>query len=276
MQAIKSGIELPSPFPNRRSVANLQQLNKIFLLRSQCFPYFFCGFCLSGLLVVVRIDPQPHVHRAVSSQVLDFFDIQSGLKHTGDVGVAEDMCGDMCIRKFCADVPPHTFVRRLCHGFAVFHGEHEFGMGFALLFFQPERKFLRHGDIPASCFRFEVIADYGCLFLDDGIVADMDGFFLEINVFPHQTEDLASTHPGVEGNQQEGSSPDVFDLFQKQTAFLRGQGSLFFCPFAASFQHTAHRRLGDEAIFHSHCENAAQMNQDLRLQGNCFFPQGLP
>ena len=44
----------------------------------------------------MSIDPQRHVHRAVSRQVLDFLDVQTGLEHAGYMRVPQDVGGDKC------------------------------------------------------------------------------------------------------------------------------------------------------------------------------------
>lgn len=40
------------------------------------------------------IDPQRHIYRAVSGQVLDFLDVQTGLEHAGYMRVPQDVGGD--------------------------------------------------------------------------------------------------------------------------------------------------------------------------------------
>lgn len=59
------------------------------------------------------IDPQRHVHCAVSCQVLNFFDVQTGLKHAGYIRVPQDVGGDVSVGKFLLDVPPRRDLSRI-------------------------------------------------------------------------------------------------------------------------------------------------------------------
>ena len=40
-------------------------------------------------------------------------------------------------------------------------------------------------------------------------MTDMDDLLLEVNVLPHQSDDLTAAHPRVKGNQQESPGPDI-------------------------------------------------------------------
>ena len=62
------------------------------------------------------------------------------------------------------------------------------------------RSAFRHGDIPLPGLCFEVIANRGRLFLDDGIMADVDDLLLKINILPRQTDDLTLAHPRMQGD----------------------------------------------------------------------------
>ena len=53
----------------------------------QRVPDFFSGCNFPVQPVIVGVDAQGHVHRAVSGQILNFLDVQPRLKETGYIGV---------------------------------------------------------------------------------------------------------------------------------------------------------------------------------------------
>ena len=58
---------------------------------AECPTNFLSSLLLPIFTIIVGINTQRHVHRAVSSQILDLLYVQSSFKKTGDVSVAENM-----------------------------------------------------------------------------------------------------------------------------------------------------------------------------------------
>ena len=58
---------------------------------AECPTDFLSSLLLPIFTIIVGINAQRHVHRAVSSQILDFLYVQSSFKKTCDVSVAENM-----------------------------------------------------------------------------------------------------------------------------------------------------------------------------------------
>ena len=69
------------------------RLLQIFLdgFLAECPTDFLSSLLLPIFTIIVGINTQRHVHRAVSSQILDLLYVQSSFKKTGDVSVAENM-----------------------------------------------------------------------------------------------------------------------------------------------------------------------------------------
>ena len=67
----------------------LQTFSDGFL--AECPTDFLSCLLLPIFTIIVGINTQRHVHRAVSSQILDLLYVQSSFKKTGDVSVAENM-----------------------------------------------------------------------------------------------------------------------------------------------------------------------------------------
>lgn len=69
------------------------RLLQIFLdgFLAECPTDFLSSLLLPIFTIIVGINTQRHVHRAVSSQILDLLYVQSSFKKTCDVSVAENM-----------------------------------------------------------------------------------------------------------------------------------------------------------------------------------------
>ena len=69
------------------------RLLQIFLdgFLAECPPDLLSSLLLPIFTIIVGINTQRHVHRAVSSQILNLLYVQSSFKKTGDVSVAENM-----------------------------------------------------------------------------------------------------------------------------------------------------------------------------------------
>ena len=86
---------------------------------------------------------------------------------------------------------------------------------------------------------------------------DVDDPLAEVNVLPHEAQDLSPAHPRMERDQQEGMGPGVIYPFHQQTGLL-GRESYLLGGFTASgLQHTAHRGFRHQSVFLRGLEDAA-------------------
>ena len=213
------------------------------------------------------VDPQRHVHRAVSGQVLNLLDIQSRLEQPGNIGVPKNVRRNVGVRQFPLDQLPHASIRGFRQRLVVFHGNHILGMGSLLPRRQPELQFLRERNVPLPCFRLHILADRRLIPTDHGVMPDMDDLSLKVDVLPLESHDFPAPHPRVKGRQQESLCPSVFDPLQKQIALLRRQGLLLRGFPSSGLQHIAYRGLCHQAVFLGGVEDAPQIDQNLGLHG---------
>ena len=115
--------------------------------------------------------------------------------------------------------------------------------------------------------------DGGLPLAQDGVVPDVDDPLLKIDVLPHEAQNLAPAHPRMERDQQEGMGPGVIYPFHQQTGLLGCESHLLGGFTASGLQHTAHGGFRHQSIFLRSLENAAQMDQDLGLEGIALVGQ---
>ena len=98
------------------------RLLQIFLdgFLAECPTDFLSSLLLPIFTIIVGINTQRHVHRAVSGQILNLLYVQSSFKKTGDVSVAENMGSYMGFRQLALNKLPHTTEGGECHHFFVF------------------------------------------------------------------------------------------------------------------------------------------------------------
>ena len=109
----------------------------------QGLPHLLGGLSAPGKPVVVGVDPQRHVHRAVPGQVLNFLDVQARLEQPGNIGVPKNVRRNVGVRQLPLDQLPHASIRGFRQRLVVLHGNHILGMGSLLPRRQPELQFLR-------------------------------------------------------------------------------------------------------------------------------------
>lgn len=89
--------------------------------RTQGFTDLFCRFGFPGASIVVGVDSQGHINCAMSCQILNLLDVQTGFKKAGDVSMTQNMSRDMCIRQFSLNQFPHASVGGLCERLMIPH-----------------------------------------------------------------------------------------------------------------------------------------------------------
>ena len=72
-----------------------------------------------------------------------------------------------------------------------------------------------HLNIPSASFGFHKFTDGRFVAAQYGVMANTDHSALKINIAPLQTDDLASTHPRLKGNQAEQICPRAAYRVQK-------------------------------------------------------------
>lgn len=217
--------------------------------------------------------PEGHVHGVVSRQILDLLDVQPSLKQPGDVCMTEDVGRHMGLGQLALYQLPHTLVGGLGEGLAIFHGQHKLGPAALPVFRQPLFQFLGKRQVPAARVRLERILDGGLPFAQDRVVSDVDDLFLEVDVLPHEPQDLTPAHPRMKRDKQEGVGPGVLYPLHQQMALLGRQGRLFGSFTSTGLQHTAYRGFRHKPVLLRRLENAPQMDQYLGLQGVAFLGQ---
>lgn len=233
------------------------------LSRPQGLPHFLGSLRVPGKPVVVGVDPQRHIHRAVPCQVLDLLDVQASLKQPRNIGVTKDVRRDVGIRQFPLDQLPHAPVRGHAQRLVVLHGDHVFGVGSLLPRRQPELQILGERNVPLPRFRLHVLANRRFIPADYGVMPDVNDLGLEVDVLPLESHDLPAPHPRVKGRQQERLRPGVLDPLQKPITLLNGQGLLLRSFPASRLQHIAYRGLRHQAVFLGSVEDTPQIDQNL-------------
>ena len=104
------------------------RLLQIFLdgFLAECPPDLLSSLLLPIFTIIVGINTQRHVHRAVSSQILNLLYVQSSFKKTGDVSVVENMGSYMGFRQLTLNEFPHTTEGRKGHHFFAFQRQNKF------------------------------------------------------------------------------------------------------------------------------------------------------
>lgn len=130
----------------------------------------------------------------------------------------------MRIRQFPFNQSPHALVRGLRQRLVVFHGNHILGVRGLFSRGQPclqllgERKVLLCG----PCRQF--FGNHGFPITNYRIVADMDNFLLEVDIFPLESKNFSPLHPCVEGCQQKRPCLCVLYPLQEALGFRRCGG----------------------------------------------------
>ena len=229
------------------------------------------GLLLAGGAVVVGVDAQRHVHRAVPREVLDLLNVKPRLEEPRDVGVAQDVRGHALFRKLPLNQPPHALVRRLRERLMVLHGEDVLRVTALLFDRQMGLQHRRERHVAPPGIGLQLVRDRRAGAQQDGVAAHADDLLLEVNIVPLQRQNFSPAQSGVQGDHEEGLGARVLDAPEQLFALLRRQRGLFLRLLAAGPEHAAHRRAHDQPVLLRDFEDAAQVDEHLGLQAGALF-----
>ena len=202
----------------------------------------------TGALAVVGIDTEGHIRGAVSGQVLHLLQVVASLEKLGDIGmpqlmgVAGEVEGDGGLAVFAAldggaegpilgssahgDAAPQRLEAAFRQAAAI-PGTEDIGRaGPGALLQQDFAEQWGNGEGPPGRVALQQLCDghIGDPLGERLVMGDVDLVGVEVDVLPHEAQDLAPTHPSGEGHQAEEVGTGALDRLEQTAGLVIGEG----------------------------------------------------